>query len=162
LKQAKRLTLAHRTDLDPWAGEWDPCGVGRSGINPRFWTSGPWTKDSTEASSPPGKTCAPHTLLAISSFSQRKPLHPAASSSLDPPGFPGHTEMRIQPTCYFEVFNSWERAQKSSLTCFLRPMGRITKMGLEEAAQSLHSACTSPLSAFNHRYTVEAILLKGG
>jgi hypothetical protein len=103
-----------------------------------------WTKNSTEASSPPGKTCAPHTLLAISSFSQRKPLHPAASSSLDPPGFPGHTEMRIQPTCYFEVFNSWERAQKSSLTCFLRPMGRITKMGLEEAAQSLHSACTSP------------------
>jgi hypothetical protein len=149
LKRAKRLTLARRTDLDPWAGELDLCGVGRSGtvstLSSGLWS---WTKNSTEASSPPGKTCAPHTLLAISSFSQRKPLHPAASSSLDPPGFPGHTEMRIQPTSYFEVFNSWERAQKSSLSCFLRPMGRITKMGLKEAARSLHSACTSPLSAF--------------
>jgi hypothetical protein len=162
LKQAKRLTLAHRTDLDPWAGEWDPCGVGRSGINPQFWTSGPGQKTRQKRLRLRGRR-APHTRSwPFRAFPKESPLHPAASSSLDPPGFPGHTEMRIQPTCYFEVFNSWERAQKSSLTCFLRPMGRITKMGLEEAAQSLHSACTSPLSAFNHRYTVEAILLKGG
>ncbi|PMD53758.1 uncharacterized protein K444DRAFT_146362 [Hyaloscypha bicolor E] len=44
-----------------------------------------WTKNSTEASSPPGKTCAPHALLAISSFSQRDPLHPAASFESRPP-----------------------------------------------------------------------------